>query len=179
MGFIDLVSGLLPIAALIGLVALVVVPILYAFRKSRPLISKLMSGHYLTSVLVISLVATLGSLFFSEIAGLAPCRLCWYQRVLMYPLVIVSLAVIIGKIKKSNLIILPMSVIGSLVALYHYVIQMFYPIYSCGPGEVNCALVTFSSMGFVTLPLMSLIAFVMIIEFSILYSKSGKRVSRK
>src|SRR3989338_1350997 len=67
----------------------------------------------------VALVAMMGSLFYSEIAGYSPCKLCWYQRILMYPLVLVFLIAWLKKDKKVYIYALPVAVLGALIALYH------------------------------------------------------------
>ena len=67
-------------------------------------------GAYLA--LVPALVALLGSLYYSEIAGFVPCTLCWYQRILMYPLTLISLVGIIKQDEYLPNYVLPFSVIG-------------------------------------------------------------------
>ena len=117
--------------------------------------------------LVVSLVASLGSLYYSEIVGLTPCTLCWYQRILMYPLVILAL---VGLRKRDAYLphyALPLSILGILISGYHYALQMFMPASSnpfinCIKGNVSCSVIDVSYFGFVTIPLLSFVAFVMI-----------------
>src|SRR5579859_7133722 len=66
-----------------------------------------------------ALVAMLGSLYFSEVAHLVPCLLCWYQRIAMYPLVIVSAVAILREDRKAYQYGLPLSIIGFVIAAYH------------------------------------------------------------
>ena len=110
-----------------------------------------------------ALAALLGSLYYSEIAGFIPCTLCWYQRILMYPLVLI---VLVGVIKRDEYLpdyVLPLSVIGTFVATYHYLIQLglFSHPSACEAG-IPCDMRWVSYGGFITIPLMSLTAFVMI-----------------
>ncbi len=107
-----------------------------------------------------ALAALLGSLYYSEIAGLVPCLLCWYQRILMYPLVPILL---IGILKHDEGVfdyVLPLSVVGMGVALYHYLIQLGllpHPA-ACSVGA-PCNVREVNYFGFVTIPLMSFAAF--------------------
>ncbi|TGA99914.1 disulfide bond formation protein B [Sporolactobacillus shoreae] len=80
---------------------------------------------------IISLTATGGSLFFSEVMHLTPCTLCWYQRILMYPLTLSLGIAFFSKDISIKKYILPISILGFIIATHHYTIQMF-PIYpSC------------------------------------------------
>src|SRR4051812_9254007 len=70
----------------------------------------------------IALFSTLGSLYFSEIAQFPPCVLCWYQRICMYPLVAIFAVGIIKKDKLLPLYVLPLSIIGLLIGIYHNIL---------------------------------------------------------
>jgi len=110
-----------------------------------------------------ALVATLGSLYYSEIAGFVPCTLCWYQRILMYPLTIILLVGILRRDWAVADYVLPLSVIGIGVSTYHYLLQVgvFEHSAACRVG-VPCGLRYVNYFGFVTIPLMALTAFVLI-----------------
>lgn len=123
-------------------------------------------------------LATLGSLFYSQIIGLVPCELCWYQRILMYPLVIILSVALIRKDKNVAYYVLPMSVLGAAIALYQYLLQMT-PL---GAIELTkCVITTPCSkidaiyFGFITIPFMSLISFLVISITMYLLVKSKKR----
>lgn len=109
-----------------------------------------------------TLVATIGSLFYSEIMGYLPCELCWYQRILMYPLVIVyGLAII----KKDLQIALPgifLSGIGMIVSAYHYGLQKLPALQNTGGfcGNIPCNLQYVNYFGFITIPFLAGIAFI-------------------
>ena len=113
---------------------------------------------------LVSAVATLGSLFFSEIMKLPPCVLCWYQRIAMYPLVWI---LAVGLVKKDWLIktyALPISLTGLAVSLYHNL--LYYKlipesITPCTSG-VSCTSKQIEWLGFITIPLLSLTAFTII-----------------
>lgn len=115
--------------------------------------------------LAVATVATTGSLYFSLGMGLVPCTLCWYQRILMYPLVVV-LGVGILRGDSVTAYVLPFSVSGFVVAAYHNYLQMAPTSGAC-TGEVPCSVPQyrfFSDVvaGGVTIPQMSLTAFALI-----------------
>ncbi len=112
------------------------------------------------------LIATLVSLFFSLVMQLPPCDLCWYQRIAMYPLVII-LAIGIWKkdVKGSLVYAWPLAIIGWIIALYHNL--LYYNILPesvvpCSAG-ISCTTKYIEYFGFVTIPLLSLLAFSVII----------------
>ena len=109
---------------------------------------------------VVSLVATSGSLYFSEGAGFVPCELCWYQRVAMYPLVVV---LGVAAFRNSRLVrwyAVPLAGVGALVALYHYALQRVPALDAgtCAP-EAPCTLTWINEFGFISIPFMALTAF--------------------
>jgi disulfide bond formation protein DsbB len=114
---------------------------------------------------IIASVSTLGSLFFSEIMELPPCALCWYQRIFMFPLVIILL---VGLFPFDVSIIkyaLPLALAGWGVAFYHYLLYSgFIPesIQPCSQG-VSCSETYLDLFGFLTIPMLSLISFSIII----------------
>lgn len=107
----------------------------------------------------------LGSLFFSEIWHLPPCLLCWYQRIVMYPLVvIIGVGILTKDLKKLPYYVLPLSVIGIFVAFYHNL--LYYSIIPealapCQAG-ISCTTKFFEWFGFITIPLLSLLSFIFI-----------------
>lgn len=124
----------------------------------------------------VALIATAGSLFFSEVLKYIPCDLCWYQRILMYPLVILLGVASAKKDYKMSLYTLILSVIGGLISLYHYLIQKVPALHELGNacGIVPCNSDYINWLGFITIPFLALIAFSLIIVLQIFILKSGK-----
>jgi len=122
---------------------------------------------------VAALVATVGSLFFSEVMQLPPCILCWYQRIAMYPLVfVIGVGILLGD-RRVKFYALPICLAGLAVAVYHNL--LYYglipdSITPCTQG-ISCTSVQIEWLGFITIPLMSLTAFV-VIAFCLLFYKS-------
>lgn len=121
-------------------------------------------NYHLFLAWVVASVAMLGSLYFSEILGYIPCELCWYQRILMYPLVIL---LGIANVRRDRSVIyyaLPFSVLGSLFSFYHYLIQkvdVFSRVTPCSEG-VPCSGEYINWLGFITIPFLALLAFLLI-----------------
>lgn len=110
---------------------------------------------------IIALIATVGSLFFSEVMELPPCVLCWYQRIAMYPLVFIIGAGIILKDKRLKAYALPLCLIGLAISGYHNLLYYgFIPetITPCTEG-VSCTEKQIEWLGFITIPLMGLVSF--------------------
>lgn len=111
---------------------------------------------------IIALVAMVGSLFFSEVMNLPPCVLCWYQRIAMYPLVVVIGVGIVTRDSRLKNFALPLALVGLLISVYHNL--LYYGILPesitpCTQG-VSCTSRQIEWFGFITIPLLALIAFV-------------------
>ena len=111
--------------------------------------------------LVITLISMTGSLYFSEGLHLIPCLLCWYQRIAMYPLVAIFAVAIVSKSSEAWRYAASLILIGWLVASYHILlVYNIIPevIVPCQAG-VSCAQISWSILGFITIPLLSWLAF--------------------
>jgi disulfide bond formation protein DsbB len=110
---------------------------------------------------LLATVSTLGALFLSEVMGVAPCVLCWYQRVFMFPLVFVLPAGLFPLDRKVVRYAAPLAVVGWLVALFHLLLTRgVIPegLTPCAQG-IPCSRVEVEWLGFVTIPLLSLLSF--------------------
>jgi disulfide bond formation protein DsbB len=105
--------------------------------------------------------ATLGSLFFSEVMELPPCSLCWVQRIFMFPLAIILLFGLFPFDPQVVRYALPLAVIGGAVALYHLLLQIGIIPESAAPCRqgVSCTEAQVEIFGFVSIPMLSLLAF--------------------
>ena len=114
---------------------------------------------------IVASVSTLGSLFFSEIMEFPPCTLCWYQRIFMFPLVIILLVGLFPFDKSIIKYALPLAIAGWGIAFYHSLLYSgFIPesIQPCSQG-VSCSETYLDLFGFLTIPMLSLISFSIII----------------
>ena len=114
--------------------------------------------------LLIAIVATLGSLYYSEVANFIPCTLCWYQRILMYPLVAILLAGLVSRDPFVYRYVLPLSILGLVVSSYHYFLQwglVGSESTVCSTG-VPCSGRYVNWLGFVTIPFQALVGFLLI-----------------
>ncbi len=114
-----------------------------------------------------AIAALLGSLYFSEIAGFIPCELCWYQRILMYPITVILLVGIFHDDWLVPRYVLPLSIAGMGVSTYHYLIQNnIFGSTVCSAG-VSCAIRYINVFGFITIPFLALTAFTLITIFMV------------
>ena len=113
---------------------------------------------------LLACVSTLGSLFFSEVMGYPPCVLCWYQRICMYPLVLILPIGLFPFDRKVVRYAAPLSLLGALIAAFHLLLVAGYipeSIKPCVQG-VPCSDVQIEWFGFVTIPLLSGLSFMLI-----------------
>src|SRR5689334_5543280 len=88
---------------------------------------------FLYTAWIISLVAMVGSLFFSEVMNLPPCVLCWYQRIAMYPLVVIIGIGIINRDNRVKSYALPLCLIGLAISIYHNLLYYHFIPESIAP----------------------------------------------
>jgi disulfide bond formation protein DsbB len=113
---------------------------------------------------IVATVTTLGSLYYSEHAGFIPCELCWYQRIVMYPLVIVLGVAWLRRDRQVWKTALVFVVIGAPLSLYHWLVERvpaFAESSSCSI-TVPCTAPYFEKLGFVTLAWMAMSSFLLI-----------------
>ena len=134
----------------------------YASMTKRALpLERLIKQYILYIAFAQALIAMLGSLFFSEILKLPPCILCWYQRICLYPLVVILAVGILRKDKRVYEYALPLGFVGWLISIYHNL--LYYKILPesvapCTQG-ISCTTKQIELFGFVTIPLMAFLAF--------------------
>jgi disulfide bond formation protein DsbB len=122
----------------------------------------------------LALAAMLGSLYFSEVLKITPCVLCWYQRIAMYPLVVIIGAGILRKDTSMWAYALPLSIAGTGIALYQNLLVwniLSERLAPCVSG-VSCVTQQFVALNFITIPLLSLAAFALITALMFVYRAS-------
>lgn len=138
-----------------------------AARDSLTWLREGLSGMEQWLAFAVALVATSGSLFFSEYSKFIPCHLCWLQRYAMYPLIILIPAAMLIKKRWALIAVLPLPVIGAGIAIYHRYIEIFPEAGSqqCRAGG-GCAvnwLQNIAPLAYITVPTLALTAFGLII----------------
>jgi disulfide bond formation protein DsbB len=122
----------------------------------------------------IALTATFGSLYLSEVARFVPCTLCWYQRIAMYPLVLLLGMAAVRRDASIVRYAVPLAVVGGVIAAYHVALQRMpgLPSGTCSL-DIPCTAIYVERFGFVTIPVMALICFVSIaVTLTILVPRS-------
>jgi len=170
---ITTILSLLTIVGQLAIIKFLVIIIFFPNHKYRELIRKYAPHLALVAVTI----ATLGSLFYSEIAGYEPCKLCWFQRILIYPQVILLITAFAKKRAGAMLAYtLPLSVIGGLIAIYHYLLQLgvVSGVACSAVGySVSCAQNFVMTYGYITIPLMAVTTFGLSIISYLAYQKKA------
>lgn len=133
--------------------------------------------NYNLFIFLLTFSGVLGSLYFSDVLLVEPCYLCWWQRIFLYPLFALTLVSLVFKIRLQKLYILSLAIPGFIFALYHYVLQtfgLFKEFSACTSTAKPCDVVDVSYFGFITIPLLSLMAFTTIILIIILSVKRSR-----
>ena len=128
------------------------------------------AGAELWAAWAVAVVATLGSLFFSEVSGFVPCRLCWFQRIAMYPLAVVLLVAALRRdFRAGPVYALAFPVVGGVISMWHIYIEI-NP--DAEPSSCRiaapCSLKWIDEIGYVTIPVLALTAFAAILALLLL-----------
>lgn len=134
---------------------------------ARARLRSLLWGYELWAAFLVAGLATGGSLFFSEIAGFVPCDLCWFQRICMYPLSILTLFAAVHGDHRVARYLLPIPVVGACISVYHLLIEnnAISEPSSCRIGGAGCAVKWINEFGFMTIPTLALTGFLLLIGF--------------
>ena len=126
---------------------------------------------------LVATVATLGSLYYSEIVGLPPCELCWYQRIAMYPLAVILGVAAWREDRDIAVYAVPIAAVGAAIATYHYALE-WVPALDVGAcaQDVPCSIAWFRAFGFVSLPYMALSGFLAVIALTVLARRRASPV---
>src|SRR5438046_1686686 len=162
----QVLAGLLLLCALLWLVGV---------RAPLAGVRSLVRGYELWLAFLVAAIATGGSLFFSEVAHFVPCELCWYQRICMYPLSIITLLAALADDRHVARYLLPLPLVGAGVSVYHLLVEngVIAQAQSClisAPG--GCATKWIEEFGYVTIPELALTGFPLAFAFLVLASIS-------
>ncbi len=145
------------------LTAIIAVSVVFR-KKGEWVLHRFLRIHAPVCAFFISLFAVLASLFYSEVAGFAPCSLCLVQRIFMFPLPFILFFAWMRGSRRTEGIALLVALAGSAVAAYNWYVQVggnaFIP---CPSNGESCTRIFFVMFGYVTIPVMSLTAFALII----------------
>jgi disulfide bond formation protein DsbB len=155
------------LAAFLLLVALS--PVSAAAARARDGVRTLLAGTELALAWVVALVATLGSLYFSEVADFIPCQLCWFQRIAMYPLAVLLFLAAVWRDTRGAYYAIALPVVGGVVAAYHVWLE-YNPEHESAGCRIGapCTVRWIEELGYVTIPVLALTAFAAILVLLLL-----------
>lgn len=137
-------------------------------------IRNLFWGYELWGAFVVASIATGGSLFYSQVAGAIPCEFCWFQRVLMYPLSILTLLLAARGDNRGARYLIPLPLVGAGTSIYHMLIErhVIEEPHACTVTGPGCAAnwLTKEGFGYLTIPTLALTGFLLLIGFLVLAS---------
>ena len=137
-------------------------------RRPLRVVRSALWGYELWLAFLVTALATGGSLFFSEIAHFLPCELCWYERICMYPLAVVTLLAAFANDHAVARYLLPLPVAGIGLAVYHVLIEdgAVSQTQACLVSAAGgCSTKWIDEFGWVTIPNLTLTAFVLALVF--------------
>ena len=164
----DTILLFLALLALFGQVALVTTVVAFAggrhTTRLRNMLVDACGEGAVAFALIVAVVATVGSLYLSEGAHFLPCRLCWYQRIAMYPLTIILGSAVARRRRDVHWYVIPVAAVGAVISSYHVLLERF-PRLESSICEVSnpCTLIWTRRFGYQTIPTMALTAFLLII----------------
>jgi disulfide bond formation protein DsbB len=165
---------LVALGIVVGVLALVGV------RGPLDAIRNLLWGYELWGAFVVAAIATGGSLFYSQIAGFIPCEFCWFQRMMMYPLSILTLLIAARGDNQAARYLLPLPIVGAGTSIYHMLLE-HHVIKEPGActltgGGCTANWIALHSFGYLTIPTLALTAFLLLIGFLVLASTGESEV---
>ena len=168
---VDFVTKILSFFTVIAdIMASVIIFVLLVKKFGKPnefinVVIEFLGSNAVLGAFIIVLTSITGSIFYSEIAGFLPCSLCWWQRVFLYPQVILF-GIALWKKERVADYAIALSSVGALIASYHSYLQFGgLPLIPCAASAAaaSCAQRYFLEFGYVTIPTMSLTVFILII----------------
>jgi disulfide bond formation protein DsbB len=162
---IELLAALTVAAQAIVVAYLVLRLVELAGGTRRPLdaIARVVGPDSTKLAWLVAAVATAGSLYMSEVRGFLPCPLCWYQRIAMYPLVVILAVGVLRGDAAVRWYATPVALVGAAIATYHYQLERFpdQEALACS-SSVPCTTIWFEQLGYITISMMALSAFALV-----------------
>ena len=156
---------------LVALMLLVGLLALAGIRAPLNAIRRLLWGYELWGAFIVASIATGGSLFFSQIAHFPPCELCWFQRICMYPLSILTLFLAWHGDNRAARYLIPLPLVGAGVSIYHLLIEngvIKEPTQCLQSAPGGCGVKWINEFGYITIPTLALTGFLLLIGFLVL-----------
>ena len=168
-----MVSSILAPLALLAVVGSLVIAVVAAQPGAHQLRAFILDrGRWLA--FAVAAVAMAGSLFYSEVAHFAPCEMCWFQRIAMYPLVVVLLVAALTHDARAWRYAVPIAAIGLLLSIYHYQLELFPNQPSACSTTLPCSARYFAIYGFVSISFMAGCGFISILALHLAMARARR-----
>ncbi|MEX0672645.1 MAG: disulfide bond formation protein B [Candidatus Paceibacterota bacterium] len=159
--FTDWFNSIAASAVLVGmaLIVLYLIAVCFSWVRFFAFLREKLHTYHLWLGFLISTGALISTLIYSQIIAFEPCEFCWWQRVAMYPQVLIFGVALFRRRLEEYVVLIMLSVIGMVLAVIHISIQLRDDTIFCLPGEVSCSTIYITEFGFITMPVMSLTVF--------------------
>lgn len=171
------VIGFLTLASNVIFLAVIIVILFHS--DSRKHFYNFVHKYILELLFFGILSAVVGSLIYSDIVGFPPCDLCWWQRVFMYPQLIILAFALYKRDKTVIDYLVPLSIIGAFIALFQSFVQWGFSFGvdgGCVAVGGECAKVYFTQYSYITIPFMSFTVFIYIIALKFVYYHKDRKI---
>lgn len=177
MTLTPIITQILSVLTVLGQIIIVFLLVCLIVRKRETL--SFVGRNAILFSFIVALAATLGSLFYSEAAGFEPCKLCWFQRIFMYPQVVLLGLALWKRDYRIAIYSIALSAIGAVIAAYHYLLQIgVAPSVPCSAVgySVSCSQRFVLQFGYITIPMMAFTAFILILLLQIIQKNLTKKL---
>lgn len=149
-------------------------------RRALDALTRWIGPDSLRLAWLVAAVAMAASLYMSEVRHFQPCVLCWYQRIAMYPLVLVLGIAALRRDLAVWRYAIPLALVGATVSIYHYQLERFpdQEQIACS-ATVPCTTIWFEQLGYITIPMMALSAFALIITILTIGKRHGQSIANQ
>ena len=184
MAEVVLFDKILGLGTLLLQIAIITLVISYFYYKNKHQsriykeVTKFVRQNSILLAFLIVLSGTIFSLIYSNIIGYAACELCWYQRILIYPQVIILGVALIKKQKNIFDYVIGLNILGLIIAVYQYYLQMSGNNTACGTTGILCSSIYVLEFGYITIPMMSITLFISLIFLTYIWKHERKQNPR-
>ncbi len=156
---VSLVNTIVGTGTLILQIAIVGILLAWFYSGNQGSLIKFISRHSIWITFLLALAGMLLSLFYSDVIGYEPCKLCWLQRIFLYPQVFILCLALWKKDSKVIDYSILLSAIGFIIALYHKYVELGGHSAICATEAVSCSKIYVLEYGYITIPIMALTSF--------------------
>jgi disulfide bond formation protein DsbB len=161
LAIVNILNG---IGGIVGQILILIFLYVLFFEKNSTA-AKTISRYAVPFAFLVALGSVIMSLYYSDVIGYEPCKLCWLQRIFLYPeVILLGLAMWRKEIRLITPYALAVAVVGLPISIYHNLLQLdLVPNIACSASAVSCTKQYVYEFGYITIPLLALTGFLLII----------------